>query len=421
MNCLVSLPPAPWTYKNRANAGQPFSVAGISTSLYNHAIKLWKARQTMQPSQGKRILPAFFNKAILLILLLSSSLSLTAGSAPAQESNPGLAARGYTVNALETQIVLKGDGILGGHGVDVVYPLQGPADSSGYVPFQYQCTAAGCFQCLEFVLWLYDARLEYPYKWPGAIWNPYQLVGVVQIAGQLAFQVDSGVLPPENAQYLLYKAYSDLSYYPNKSAAPPEPGDILISADGGHAMIVNRVGGDQLEVVQQNNWEIKPDPLPLPLEMRQVYFDGYVYSVQNSMGWIHSPRWSEFFSQTTGVPAGGESIQWTRETTSLTLNLDAESINQLAAAPLEGAPSQVARKLADAGALDFTSTDYVTCVLGRVAELLQSEAGLKPANGVTALAVKIPYLAGAIQITPAGGPQSGTSTDYPLSTCAWGG
>jgi hypothetical protein len=120
----------------------------------------------------------------------------------------------------------------------------------------------------------------------------------------LAYKVKTQLLSPENAQYLLYKEYADLSYYANGSPTPPQPGDILIAASGGHAMIVNRVGGDQLEVVEQNNWEIKPNPQPQPLENRQIYFDGVNYTVQGSMGWIHSPRWSILFSQTTTAQAG---------------------------------------------------------------------------------------------------------------------
>jgi hypothetical protein len=110
-----------------------------------------------------RILTAFLNKVILSIMLLSLGLGLTAaGSAPAGADDTELIARGYVTNSLTARVVLKGDEILGGHGIEVLYPLQGPTDSSGYLPFQYQCTAAGCFQCMEFILWLYDTRLGYP-------------------------------------------------------------------------------------------------------------------------------------------------------------------------------------------------------------------------------------------------------------------
>jgi hypothetical protein len=376
----------------------------------------------MDFSQNKRILTAFFNRAMPIFILLASALNLSAGRVRAEDEDPELAARGYAANALETQIVLKGEDILAGQGAAVIYPLHGPFDSSGYLPFQYQCTAAGCFQCLEFVLWLYDARLGYPYQWPGSIWNPYEMIGVVQIADQLAYQVETKLLSPGNAQYLLYKEYIDLDYYPNGSAAPPEPGDILISVDGGHAMIVNRAGGDQIEVVQQNNWEVQPDHLPRPLENRQLYFDGLVYTVQNSMGWIHSPRWAALLAQSANVPADGEeSLQWARGAQSLTLTISAEMLNELAAGAQSGAPRRMVENLAAAGALALTSPDYLACVLKRLAELLPDQPALQPANGVASLTIEIRYVNSPLRITPSGGPQSGAAADYSPPTCAWDG
>jgi hypothetical protein len=375
----------------------------------------------MRQFRGKRILPAFFNKAILLIIFFSIVISLTAGNFLYEGSDAELTARGYSANHLAAQVILQGDQILGGYGIDVLYPAQGPVDSSGYLPFQYQCTSAGCFQCLEFILWLYDTRLGYPYKWPGSIWNPYELIGVVQIADQLAYKVETKLISSENAQYLLYKDYSDLNYYPNGSRRPPEVGDILISADGGHAMIVNRVGGDQIEVTQQNNWEIKPDPLPLPLENRQLYFNGYVYSVQNSMGWIHSPHWAALFAQAEPVHAGGDSIQWTRDTQSLTLELSGVYLKIMEADPQSDAPYEITRLLDSSGALKLTSGEYVACALRRLAELLQSESSLQFSNGVNSLSIKIPWLSGILQVTPAGGPQDGASHDFNIPACTWAG
>ncbi len=376
----------------------------------------------MKPFAGKRILTAFLNRALLSIILLSAALCLTAGSPRDEESDPELTARGYNVNQLETHIVLRGEQILAGQGIAVIYPPQGPADSSGYVPFQYQCTAAGCFQCLEFILWLYETRLGYPHQWPGSIWNPYQLIGVVQIADQLAYQVETGLLSPENAQFLLYQNYTDLEYFPNPGAQPPQPGDILITADGGHAMVVNRAGGgDQIEVVQQNNWEIKPDPLPLPLENRQLLFDGAVYSVQNSLGWIHSPRWTGLFFRQSESAAEADTLGWTRGSASLTLQIGAAEIEKLAEGLQSAAPYQLARRLAQAGALALTNADYVTCMLRRLAELLQGQPDLGAAGGVSALAVRIPYLSGALEITPNGGARSSTALDFDVQACAWGG
>ncbi len=186
----------------------------------------------MDFSQGKRILPAFFNRVMPIFILLAAVLNLSAGSVRAEGEDPELTARGYAANALKTQVALKGADILAGQGVAVIYPLQGPFDSSGYLPFQYQCTAAGCFQCLEFILWLYDARLGYPYKWPGSFWNPYEMIGVVQIADQLAYKVETKLLSPENAHLLSFRIETDEEVHDLRLK-----GQIVyeLPLDGGHA------------------------------------------------------------------------------------------------------------------------------------------------------------------------------------------
>jgi hypothetical protein len=346
-----------------------------------------------------------------LLLAAFFSSALTPFSEP---SSPELEERGYARIPTASQIVLTGEDILGGHGVSVVYQTRGPLDYSGYLPFQYQCTAGGCFQCIEFVLWLYDRQLGYPYKWPGEIWSPYQLIGVVQTAAQVDYQAETGLLSTESAQYKLYEPYSDLRYYPNGSATPPQPGDILISADGGHSMVVNRTGGDQLEIVQQNAWEIIADPQPSALEIRQVYSSAGVYSVQNGMGWIHSPRWEEKFAQKEAVQASGESIQWTRTTSGLTVHLSGDYVQKLAAGPLGETPYLTVRKLANSGALQFTNQDYLTCVLRQLAALLNSHANLA---GAAELNVNIPYFGSSLSIqTPGADP-----ADYVIEICGWDG
>jgi hypothetical protein len=101
--------------------------------------------------------------------------------------------------------------------------------------------------------------------------------------------------------------------------------------------------------------------------------------------------------------------------------LSADILTQLAAAPLGDTPDRITGKLSAAGALDFTSASYVTCILRRLAQVLQSESSLKPESGVTMLSVRVPYINGALTITPAGGPQSGVPGDYKGDACTWNG
>ena len=333
--------------------------------------------------RAHRILPVFSKKSLWIYLLLVCALLSTAVAPLTMGASDELEARGYNAIPTLSRVVLTGEEILGGHGVGVVYQTQGPLDYSGYLPFQYQCTAGGCFQCIEFVLWLYDRQLGYPYQWPGAIWNPYQLIGVAQIANQLTYQLDTGLITAQDAQYLLYEPYIDLRYYPNGSSTAPQPGDILISADGGHSMVVNRSGGDQLEIVQQNAWETAADPQPSALEMRQVYISAGSYTVQNSLGWIHSPRWKAVFARSGSLQTVGEDIRWRHAADALTLYLPAA---------VDRSPesmSAILQLLEDDGALQLTNPAYVACQLARLGSVLDNNE---------ALAITIPYLGGDVQV-----------------------
>ena len=332
---------------------------------------------------------------MLFSALLSTAVALLAVNAADE-----LEARGYTAIPTLSQVVLTGEDILAGHGVEVVYQTQGPGDYSGYLPFEYQCTAGGCFQCIEFVLWLYDQRLGYPYQWPGAIWSPYQLIGVAQVANQLTYQLNTGLITTQDAQYRLYEPYLDLRYYPNGSSTAPQPGDILISADGGHSMVVNRAGGDQLEIVQQNAWEIAADPRPSALEMRQVYESAGSYTVQNSLGWIRSPRWNAVFALSGSQQTVGAGIRWTRAASYLTLYLPA------AADLTEENIEAILQQLDAAGALKLTSPAYVACRLRQTASSAENRAALE---------MTIPYLGSQISVRDAGE----AVLELPNDSCGW--
>ncbi|MDK2980390.1 MAG: hypothetical protein PWQ55_737 [Chloroflexota bacterium] len=349
-----------------------------------------------------RILPVFRKKWLHRCCLLLAFFCVIAMAPFPDATAAELAERGYAKIPTEAQVVLSGVDILAGHGVSVVYQTQGPQNLSGYLPFEYQCTTAGCFQCIEFVLWLYNQQLGYLYPWPGAIWSPYQLIGVAQIANQLTYQVDTGLLSTQDAQYRLYEPFIDLRYHPNGSSVAPQPGDILISADGGHSMVVNRSAGDQVEIVQQNAWEIAADPAPSPLEMRQVYITGDTYSVQNSLGWIHSPRWGAVLARSGSLQTVGEGIRWQRAADVLTLYLPAV---------IERSPesiSAILQLLEDNGALQLTNPAYVACQLTRLGSVLDSSEPLE---------ITIPYIGGVVRVRTSGE----LLHELPNDSCGWQG
>ncbi len=182
----------------------------------------------------------------------------------------------------QDRVVLRGYEWLDGYGVDVIYPPQGvkvPVDSK--IPVKY----GSKYHCSELAERLYDrSGLRYG-KWE--ILSPVEMIDIV-LRGD-ACKKDSRKCD-RNIGDQYYREFQDLSYFSNGSATPPRPGDILISADGGHVMIINYVEDNQIEVVEQN---LGTGRRILNLQRSK---DGY--KIEGSKGWIHSPRMENLLRQT---------------------------------------------------------------------------------------------------------------------------
>ena len=306
--------------------------------------------------------------------------------------------------AASDRIPLSGSQWLDGNGVDVVYPPKGSPVPQSYTT---QCRYGGCYQCIELPIRLYAQVLGYDrctldefkdqpgctdptpndvlHRWPGApkadpqcpysrdgsLWTPCDLRAMVKYANQA------------NDTDKKFSLFKDLQYYENGSSTPPRPGDILIytyAQVGDHAAVINRVGGNRLEIVEQN-W---PDyDTGMNLTARRILELNFVngsYVIANSLGWIHSPRMANRLTvaSMTTIPMSEDSyfgnVQWNRDQDTVYFYLSQAATEAL------GNDSSFDKKEASAllseisktRALNLTEIAYSQCVFNQVAELIQN-------------------------------------------------
>jgi hypothetical protein len=171
---------------------------------------------------------------------------------------------------------------LNGHGVGVYYPStpdeDHPQNDDGTVQYE----------CVELVVRLY-ARLGYTDHWP--VRYAHEIAG---IAGQPGF--------------------ADLIFSANGRMVPPRQGDIVVwdnwyNDGAGHVAVVNRVDGDQVQIVHQNVWR-ENQPVPFS-EMtlwqdRQGRFTLAGQDGTRPVGWMHSPRMARWLrARLPVVPVAG--------------------------------------------------------------------------------------------------------------------
>ena len=331
----------------------------------------------------KKINRMMFSSTLLFILLFF----LTASSSAASDRIP-----------------LTGSQWLDGNGVDVIYPPKGSSVPQGYTN---QCRYGGCYQCIELPIRLYAQGLGYDrctldefknqpgctdpipndvlHRWPGApkadpqcpysrdgsLWTPCDLRAMVKFANQ-ADDTDKN-----------FSLFKDLQYFENGSSTPPRSGDILLytyAQAGDHAAVINRVGGNRLEIVEQN-W---PDydagknlAARRTLELKSV---NGKYAVANSMGWIHSPRMADQLtvSPMTTIPMTVYdyfgSVQWNRDQDTVYFYLSQAATKALGndATWDKKEARALLSEISKTRALNLTEFAYSQCVFNQVADLIQS-------------------------------------------------
>lgn len=280
--------------------------------------------------------------------------------------------------ASNDRIPVRGVDYLDGHGVDVKYH---PTDNPPYSYDKYgQCTYGGCYQCVELVVRLYAQVLGYDrwksgdpeskHRWPinpytGQIMTPADMVGVVQYAD---------TVKSTDSNYNDYKIFKDLEYYRNGSTTPPRPGDILIynnKGTGDHTGIISRVGGNKLEIVEQN-WLLAGKRT-----LKLTYNQGS-YTIESSMGWIHSPRMDSLLTiskmNTVSERSYFGEFKWNRDRDTVYVYLSPKATEILgndSSGQRQGAGS-LTFLLSIAGALRLTEFGYTQCIATQITDLIQN-------------------------------------------------
>ena len=302
------------------------------------------------------------------------------------------------------RIPLTGSQWLDGNGVEVIYPPQGSPVPQGYTT---QCRYGGCYQCIELPIRLYAQGLGYDrctldefknqpgctdptpndvlHRWPGApkadpqcpysrdgsLWTPCDLRTMVRYANQ-ADGTDKN-----------FSLFKDLQYFENGSSTPPRPGDILLytyAQAGDHAAVINRVGGNRLEIVEQN-WPdfdtAKNLTARRTLELNSA--NGH-YVVANALGWIHSPKMADKLTVAsmttipmTVYPYFG-SVQWNRDQDTVYFYLSQAATEALGKdATLDKKEARaLLTEISKTRALNLTELAYSQCIVNQVAELIQN-------------------------------------------------
>ena len=80
-------------------------------------------------------------------------------------------------------------------------------------------------------------------------------------------------------------------------------------------MVVNRIAGDKIEVIQQNIWTQSKPAYPVPVRMLELLEGSGRYWINNAEGWIHSPRMKALISPKSDKnffdpKLGGGSWRW---------------------------------------------------------------------------------------------------------------
>jgi hypothetical protein len=312
------------------------------------------------------------------------------------------------------RIPLNGSQWLDGNGVDVLYPPKGSPVPIGYTT---QCRYGGCYQCIELAIRLYAEKLGYDrcilaefkdlpgctdptpndvlHRWPGApkadpqcpysrngsLWTPCDLRGMVRYANQ-AREDDNN-----------FKLFKDLQYFDNGSTTPPRPGDILLytyASTGDHTAVINRVGGNRLEIVEQN-WPDKDSLGNLTARrMLEIKINEGKYWIANTMGWIHSPQMAKQLTVPLSIsvpminyPYFGN-VQWNRDQETVYFYLSPEATNALGndVSPSRQEAKLLVNEIAKTRALNLTETAYGQCILAKVADLIQNRFKLSETRSV---------------------------------------
>jgi hypothetical protein len=328
------------------------------------------------------------------------------------------------------QLLLRSSDWLAGHGVDVLYPDQGPTKGEGFVEVTPFCGYAFCFQCIELTIRLYAEKLGYLSpngRWPDIVNIPFDMIEVINIAHEKQAMVKQGALSPKDGEAEKYLPFADLIFTPNGGSNPPRIGDMIIytyHVPGDHIMVVNRIAGNKIEVIQQNIWTQSKPAYPVPVRILDLLEGSGRYWINNAEGWIHSPRMKTLISPKADKnffdpKLGGGSWRWDED--ALTISLDKAGVVGLSANDGQESAARLSQTLSNSGAFAVTNEPYGRCALMNAAVTTKIDSRFTSSFGLKGIDIRIQYDGDTLRLRPHGGKFDNQWITIPNARCGWEG
>jgi hypothetical protein len=301
--------------------------------------------------------------------------------------------------------VLSGDDWLAGHGVDVYYY------SSPDHPTVLTRDGTYMYECVELAISLYGMLGYHTWKVNG---------NMIQSAAQM---ITATLTHPQGLE--------DLEYYPNGDFIAPRSGDIVVwdsdyNGGTGHVGIVNRIAGNDVEVIQQNMWQGSSQHYRIMLTLTRDESLRYTLTARDESspaGWIRSPRMFQYLAQPTRKSLLNTfRSEWNRDGETLFVYLSPrltrllvdEKAFDLAYGEESGDKPflQLSHALELSGALSLTDPDYAQRMLYFAMQRMRSDRRLSSAAGVRSIDVMLKYTGDSVWLRPWGGAANGTWLRY---------
>jgi hypothetical protein len=328
------------------------------------------------------------------------------------------------------KLLLLGPDWLAGHGVDVFYPDSGPTKGEGFVEITPFCGYAYCFQCIELTVRLYAEKLGYKSsngRWPDIVNIPHDMIDVINIAHEKQAMIKQGAISLQDSEAAKFLPFADMTFTPNGGSNPPRVGDMIIytyRSSGDHVMVVNRIAGNKMEVIQQNIWTQTKPAYPIPVRLLDLSESGGRYTINNAEGWIHSPRMKALISQTQAKPfsdpkLGSGTWQWDED--AVTISFGKNGYIGLSASSGQESAARLSQQLSNSGAFAISNEPYMRCALMNAAVTSRDDSRFSSNFGLKGIDIRIQYTGDTLRIRPQGGKLDNQWITIPNARCGWEG
>jgi hypothetical protein len=328
------------------------------------------------------------------------------------------------------QLLLYGKDWLAGYGVDVFYPDIGPSKGEGYVEITPFCGYAYCYQCIELTTRLYAERLGYIStngRLPDTVSIPNDLIDMINTAHEMQGLVKKGAVSVNDPEAAKFLPFADLSYTPNGGTTPPHAGDLIIYTyriPGDHIMVVNRVAGNKIQIVQQNIWTQTRPAIPIPDRLLDLVESRGRFYINNAEGWIHSPRMENLITPASEKAYSDPLLgvgTWHWDENALTITMDRSGAHGLSGDEGQEASTRLSQQLNNAGAFAITSEPFARCALINAAVTVAGDMRFTSSFGLKGLDIRIQFTGDTLRLRPHGGKFDNQWITIPNARCGWEG